>query len=165
MWNNVFVHFSRSVFSQPPHVAHDHQKWLHMNLIHSFRMLADFFLAAFDNFLRMFLQTYQMSNWWLILGRSYPSYFFDLHMPVCCNLFHINISSLHAIKTFWKLYFSILFEFPHSVNRVTEFVTILLVLCSKKVYSVTTNYTWLWLQNFRNHFFFLIDPSFISNAK
>ena len=102
MWNNVFVHFSRSVFSQPPHVAHDHQKWLHMNLIHSFRMLADFFLAAFDNFLRMFLQTYQMSNWWLILGRSYPSYFFDLHMPVCCNLFHINISSLHAMQNFLK---------------------------------------------------------------
>ena len=44
------------------HLAHDRQKWLHMDLIHLFKMLVDFFLAAFDNFLRMFLQTCQVSN-------------------------------------------------------------------------------------------------------
>ena len=53
---------TRPLLVKSPHVAHDHQKWLHMDLIHMFKMLVDFFLAAFHNFLQMFLQTCEMSN-------------------------------------------------------------------------------------------------------
>ena len=177
MWNNMLVHFLRSICSQPPHVAHDHQKWLHMDLIHLFKMLVDFFLAAFDNFLRMFLQTCQMSNWWLILGRS-SLIFFYLHMPVCCNLFYINISGLHAMQNFLKTIFL------HSIWISTfselcywhcnDFINTMFqkgicqlfcIISWAITSSVTTKCTWMWLRNFRNHFFFLIDSSFISNSK
>ena len=120
---------------QPPHVAHDYQKWFYMDLIHLFRMCVDFFLAAFDNFLRTFLQTCQMSNWWLILGHSSLISFFIctcLSVVICFIL--ISLASMPC-KTFWRPYFSILFEFPHSVNYVTDIVMILLILCSKKVYA------------------------------
>ena len=120
---------------QPPHVAHDYQKWFYMDLIHLFRMFVDFFLAVFDNFLRMFLQTCQMSNWWLILGHSSLINFFIctcLSVVICFIL--ISLASMPC-KTFWKPYFSILFEFPHSVNYITDIATILLILCSKNVYA------------------------------
>ena len=135
MWNNMLVHFLRSISSQPPHVAHDHQKWLHMDLIHLFKMLVDFFLAAFHNFLRMFLQTCQMSNWWLILGcSSLISFFICTCLSVVICFILISLASMPC-KTFWKPYFSILFEFPHSVNYITDIATILLILCSKNVYA------------------------------
>ena len=101
-WNNMLVHFSRSVFSQPPHVAHDHQKWLHMDLIHLFKMLVDFFLAAFDNFLQIFLQTCQMSNWWLILGCSFLiNYFICTCLSVVICFILISLASM-PYKTFGK---------------------------------------------------------------
>ena len=131
----MFVHFLQSVCSQPPHVAHDHKKWLHMDLIHLFKMLVDFFLAAFDNFLRKFLQTCQMSNWWLILGHSsFINFFICTCLSVVICFILISLASMPC-KTFWKPYFSILFEFPHSVNYITDIATILLILCSKNVYA------------------------------
>ena len=177
MWNNMLVHFSRRVCSQPPHVAHDHQKWLHMDLIHLFKMLVDFFLAAFHNFLRMFLQTCQMSNWWLILGRS-SLIFFYLHMPVCCNLFYINISGLHAMQNFLKTIFLHSIWIPtFSKLCYSHWIDFINTIFQKGIWQifcikawaitslVTTKYTWTWLRNFWNHFIFLIDPSFIRNSK
>ena len=104
-----------------------------MDLIHMFKMLVDFFLAAFHNFLQMFLQTCEMSNWWLILGCSSLISFFVsacLSVVICFTLFLASM----PCKTLWKPYSSNLFEFPYSVNCVTDIATILLILCSKKVY-------------------------------
>ena len=43
----MLAHFSRSICSQPLRVAHDHRKWLHMDLFRLFKMLVD--LELFTN--------------------------------------------------------------------------------------------------------------------
>ena len=138
----------------------------------------DFVLAGFNNFLRMFLQKIQMSNWWLILG-PYPFiHFFYLHMPVCCNMSCINISGLHTMQNFLKTIFLhsiwILTSIKLCYWHCNDFINTMLQKGTCQIFcimpwaitsSVTNKHTWMWLPNFWNHFFFLIDPSFISNFK
>ena len=112
------------------------------------------------------------------IGALFPHNFFYLHMPVCCNLFYINISGLHAMQNFLKTIFL------HSIWISTfselcywhcnDFINTMFqkgicqlfcIISWAITSSVTTKCTWMWLRNFRNHFFFLIDSSFISNSK
>ena len=67
------------------------------------------------------------------IGALFPHIFFFictcLSVAICFIL--ISLASIPC-KTFWKPYFSILFEFPHSANCVTGIAAILSILCSKK---------------------------------
>ena len=84
--------------------------------------------------LRKVLQIWQMSTWWLILGRSSLIILFICTWLSIVIYFILTSPASIPCKTFWKRYFSIIFEFPHSVNYVTDIATILLIACLKKIY-------------------------------
>ena len=70
IWNIILIHFSFNNMSLPLHVAHAHQKWFCIDFDQICKIWQDFFLDAANNFCFTFLQTYQISNWWLISGLS-----------------------------------------------------------------------------------------------
>ena len=134
----AYPFFAKRVCPWPSHVAtwppkmvvYKLNPWLHINLIHLFKMLGDFFLAAFDNFLQMILPNVKLMTGIVAL---FPHIFFIctcLSVAIC----FILISGLHAMQNFLKTIFLYCIWIPHSVNYVTHITMILLILCSKKVY-------------------------------
>ena len=85
----------------------------------------DFFLADRVNFFFKFLQTYHISNWWLI-----SLWFSVIHFLIWTGRYVVIweiFISLFCISrnNFSKAYFSILFELPASVHWITTSPAIL----------------------------------------
>ena len=165
MWNNMLVDFSQDVFSQPPHVAHDHQKWLHMDLIH----LLNACWILFSSFWQLFTNVFtNMPNVKLMtgIGALVPHILFYLHMSVCCNLFCFNISGLCVMQNLLKAIFLHSISIPtfsklcywhcnNFINTIFQegIYQIFYIMPWAITSSFTTKYTWMWLDNFRNHLF------------
>ena len=112
------------------------------------------------------------------IGSLFSHNTFYLHMAVYCNLFHINISGVHTMQNFLKTIFLHYIWIPtfsklcywHCNNFINslfkkDICQIFCVMPWAITSSVNTKNTRMWLQNFQNHFFFLIDPSSIENSK
>ena len=107
----------------------------------------------------------------------------------CCSLLHFSICTCLSVvvcfilksltsmscKTFWKLFFPSIWIptfrklcYGHCNNFINTIFQkgicqISYIIPWAITSPVTTKYTWMWLRNFWNHFFFLIEPSFIIN--
>ena len=75
IWKRILTHFSLINCSSPSHHPQHHQKWSQIDLVQSFIIKHDFFLADWVNFFFMFLRTSYISNWWLIYFWSSLMYF------------------------------------------------------------------------------------------
>ena len=126
MWKRILHHFSFSSVSSPSHVETAHQRWLMIDLIHSFKAWHGFFFAAAAKFFLILLQKCEISNWCIV------SFSFSLMRFLICECLSVvtwsTVTSfvLKNLSPFINPKFSILLEFLASVTWVMVIAAILL---------------------------------------
>ena len=120
MWNRTLIHFSRRSSGSPSHVAHAHQKWFPIDLIHFSIILQEDFLLAASNFFLMFLTKCHTSKWWMIPGSWSLNCFLICiwWSVVICSRIILSFFTNH--NDFSNSIFSIRFKFPASETWAKE---------------------------------------------